>query len=87
MYSLLNATPGTHTVSAVSATGITGQVIAVVSRPGIASVGTAVSANNSEQSSISVNVSSAIGEIVADFALMVQPQMAARRPDRAHLHG
>lgn len=77
LYSLLNATPGTHTVSAVSAIGITNQVIAVVSRPGIASVGTAVSANNSEQTSVSVNVSSATGEIVTDFALMVRPEMAA----------
>lgn len=77
LYNLLNATPGTQTVSAVSATGITTQVLAVVSRPGIASVGTAVSATNSEQSTIGVNVASASGEIVADFALMIRPEMAA----------
>ncbi|WP_116809401.1 hypothetical protein [Steroidobacter cummioxidans] len=77
LYSLLNPDTGAQTVSAVSAIGVTNQVIAVVSRTGVASVGTAVGAQNDEESYIDVNVSSAPGNLVADFCLMVRLEMEA----------
>jgi hypothetical protein len=73
----LDPDTGPQTVSAVSAIGVTNQVIAVVSRTGVADVGTAVGAQNIEQPSIGVNVSSAAGGLVADFCLMVRLEMEA----------
>jgi hypothetical protein len=75
LYSLLNPDTGPRTVSVVSATGLVNQAVLVVSRPGVVGVGTAVSATNSEQTSIGVNVSSATGELVVDFAMMIKLEM------------
>lgn len=76
LYSLLNPNTGPQTVSVVSATGLVNQAVLVVSRPGIAGVGTAVSATNSEQTTIGVNVSSDTDELVVDFAMMIKLEMA-----------
>ncbi|MBM0107384.1 hypothetical protein JM946_21810 [Steroidobacter sp. S1-65] len=75
LYSLLNPPTGQQTVSVTSATGIVNQALLVVSRPGVVGVGTAVSGNSNEQTTVSVNVPSAIGELVVDFAMMINTEI------------
>lgn len=75
LYSLLNPLVGEQTVSATSATGTVNQALLVVSRPDIVGVGTAVGASNYDQTSVSVDVTSATGELVVDFAIMVNDSM------------